>query len=310
MEDDIDDKISDHPALLRMQQPFAKILSSTFGTNNADTERANDLLHGGSGDALNSALPEGTNSMGAFLKDMEESSVLFPRENIFRREELANQMPSESSNKSRFMKMYNRYGNLEEVRTSKAAMAIKVLEDTCVHEMLDDMMLCGHEICIRDIEKLRISMANEVENSRNRGGRKVVSNVVDIRTLLILCAQAVAVNDHTRARELLKQIKQHASETGDVTQRLAQCFAKGLEARLVGTGSQLWQLLKEERLSIVEFLKAHNLYMAACCFNKVVLDFSIMTVMKAMVGERKLHIVDYGMSYGFCRGMQIHSRVA
>jgi len=33
-------------------------------------------------------------------------------------------------------------------------------------------------------------------------------------------------------RMLLKQIKQHASETGDATQRLGQCFAKGLEARL------------------------------------------------------------------------------
>lgn len=86
-------------------------------------------------------------------------------------------------------------------------------------------------------------------------------NVVDVHTLLISCAQAVAANNHMGACELLKQIKKHASATGDATQRLAQCFTKGLEARLMGSGSQLWQLLM-----------AYNLYFAAYCFNKVALS--------------------------------------
>ena len=90
------------------------------------------------------------------------------------------------------------------------------------------------------------------------GGKLIpVRNVLDIHELLTLCAQAVATNDRRRAHELLKQIKQHASETGDATQRLGQCFAKGLEARLVCTGSQLSQLLMEDRLSIADFL--HNI---------------------------------------------------
>jgi len=108
------------------------------------------------------------------------------------------------------------------------------------------------------MEKLRIAMAKEVEkSSRTKGVRKAVRNVLDIHELLTLCAQAVATNDRRRAHELLKQIKQHASETGDATQRLGQCFAKGLEARLVCTGSQLSQLLMEDRLSIADFL--HNI---------------------------------------------------
>ena len=117
------------------------------------------------------------------------------------------------------------------------------------------------------------------------GGKLIpVRNVLDIHELLTLCAQAVATNDRRRAHELLKQIKQHASETGDATQRLGQCFAKGLEARLVGTGSQLSQLLiMEDRLSIVDFLQAYKLYLAACCFNNVLLIFSRMTIMQAMV---------------------------
>jgi hypothetical protein len=101
------------------------------------------------------------------------------------------------------------------------------------------------------------------------------------------------------AQELLKQIKQNASSTGDDTQRLAQCFSKGLEARLAGTGSQLWQLLTAEGPLVIKYLKAYKLYMAACCFNRVALFFNIMTIEHAMAGKSKLHIVDYGPHHGF-----------
>lgn len=282
-----------------MQQHFAQIISShSFGVNSGDREGAKDLLQVGDSDESSS---KGADALGVLFKGMEQANMVLPRDNIFRRDELVNQTVRDSSNHSGLRKRHNRDDNLEvEVRrTSKAAMAFKAPEDIFAHEMLDDMMLRGHETCTRDMERLRIAMVNEVEKNRRKGCRKAASNVVDIRTLLIFCAQAVAANDHMRAGELLKQIKQHASETGDVTQRLAQCFVKGLEARLVGMGSQLWQLLKAESLSITEFLKAQKLYMAACCLNKVVFNFSTMTIMQALVGKRRLHILDYGMSYGF-----------
>lgn len=299
MEDNIDGRLSDHPALLQVQQHFAQIISShSFGVNSGDREGAKDLLQVGDSDESSS---KGADALGVLFKGMEQANMVLPRDNIFRRDELVNQTVRDSSNHSGLRKRHNRDDNLEvEVRrTSKAAMAFKAPEDIFAHEMLDDMMLRGHETCTRDMERLRIAMVNEVEKNRRKGCRKAASNVVDIRTLLIFCAQAVAANDHMRAGELLKQIKQHASETGDVTQRLAQCFVKGLEARLVGMGSQLWQLLKAESLSITEFLKAQKLYMAACCLNKVVFNFSTMTIMQALVGKRRLHILDYGMSYGF-----------
>ncbi|CAN6336361.1 unnamed protein product [Urochloa humidicola] len=307
MEDDTDDKPYDHHALLQVQQPFAQILSSpSSGSNNGDTEGAKDLSQDGTGDerTLHLAFSKGTYAAGAFFKCMEEANMLLRRANGFGRDELANQMVvRESSNHSGAKKRYASYDHIEEEvirRTRKSMMIIKEPKDTCAHEMLDDMMLRGSETCIiRCMEKLRIDMANEAEKNIRKGSRKAAANVVDIRTMLILCAQAVAANDHMRARELLNQIKQHASETGDVTQRLAQCFSKGLEARLLGMGSQVWQLFRAERLSSIEFLKAHNLYMAACSFDKVVLLFCTMTILRAVMGKRRLHIVDYGMHYGF-----------
>jgi len=227
--------------------------------------------------------------------------MLLPKQNKFRGDVQANQMLRESNNHTGDKKRNDRDNHMEEqIRTSKAAKRINDPEENCANEMLDELMLRAYETCIKGMEELRVSMDNKMEKeNRKKFNKAVKDNVVDIRTLLISCAQAMATNNHMGACELLKKIKKHASATGDVTQRVAQCFTKGLEARLVGAGSQLWQLLMAERLSIVEFLKAYRLYFAACCFNKVALSFSTMTIFHAMVGKRKLHVVDYGMHFGF-----------
>ncbi|CAD6269386.1 unnamed protein product [Miscanthus lutarioriparius] len=312
-DDDIDDKLNDHPALLQVQQPFAQILSSpSSGTNTGSREGSNDFLHEGNVDEseLNSALSKGTDTVGAFLKGMEEANGLLPKDN-FRRDELVNQMVRESSSHSVVKKRHSRDDHLQmEIRTSKAMTVIKEPEEYSANEMLDEMMLHGYKECIRDMDNLRVTMDNnEVEKKNRNSGSKETrdNNVVDIPRLMISCAQEVAVNNHLRARELLKQIMQHASETGDATQRLAQCFTKGLEARLVGTGSLLWELPMAERPSVVEFSKASSLYFEACCFNKVALVLSEMTIMHAMVGKSRLHIVDYGMQFGYQWAGLLHS---
>lgn len=298
MEDDDDaaddNKLSHHPALLQVEEPFAQILSSP--SLGAISE---DVLQGGGSDGRtpdysSSSRSRCASAAGAFLE--LEDDVLPGDDSGF-------MVGRESSVLSKKRYASRDDGSLEEEVVTRRSKADK---DTCAHDMLEDMMLSGHETYIRDMEKLRIAMANEKSRSNGKGGggskKASFCNVVDIRSLLILCAHAVAANDGARARELLKQINQHASETGDATQRLAQCFARGLEARLLGTGSQLWQLqLASDRLSTAEFLKAHNLYMAACGFNMAVIGFSTMTIMQAMAmaGRRSLHIVDYGMRFGF-----------
>ncbi|CAL4990482.1 unnamed protein product [Urochloa decumbens] len=304
MEDDDDNKLNDHSALLQVQQPFAQILSSpSLGANTRNTEADNDLLEYGGCDEsiLNSALSNGTDAVQAFLKGMEEASMLLPKGKNFQRGELVSQIVGSRTSINGVKKRHNRddYLEMEIRRTSKAVM-INEPENNCANEMLDEMMLQVHETCTKGMEKLRIAMDNEMVNEKRKNSRKAVTdNVVDIRTLLISCAQALASNNHMGACELLNRIKQHASVTGDATQRLAQCFTKGLEARLAGTGSQLWQSLMAEPPPMVEFLKACRLYFTACCFNKVALNFSTITIMQAMVGKSRLHIVDYGMHFGF-----------
>ncbi|KAF8668135.1 hypothetical protein HU200_052426 [Digitaria exilis] len=253
LEDDGEDKLSHDPALFQVQQPFAQILSCPvpFGTNTSNMEGANDLLQdGGSKErALDLVLSKSTEVAQAFLKGMEDANRLLPKDNNFRTDNLVNQIVTKSSSHSGAKKRYNRDDHQEEVRTSKAVMTMKEVEDSNVSEILHEMMSShAYETCIRGMDKLHLSMENK---NRKCSSRKTSTDFVDIRTLLISCAEAVAVNDRMRACELLKRIKKHASETGDATQRLAQCFTKGLEARL------------------------------------------------AMEGKSRLHIVDYGMNFGF-----------
>ena len=72
--------------------------------------------------------------------------------------------------------------------------------------------------------------------------------------------------------DLLRKIKQHSSPLGDATQRLAHYFAEGLEARLAGSGSQVYNSLMAKRISGVDFLKAYQLYAAACWADDLTTD--------------------------------------
>ncbi|CAD6252617.1 unnamed protein product [Miscanthus lutarioriparius] len=73
---------------------------------------------------------------------------------------------------------------------------------------------------------------------------------------------------------------------------------EGLEARLAGTGSQVYQSLVAKRTSVVEFLKAYKLFLAAVSLNKVHIIFPNRNIVDAVAGRSKLHIVAYGVQYG------------
>ncbi|XP_062183193.1 scarecrow-like protein 34 [Phragmites australis] len=168
-------------------------------------------------------------------------------------------------------------------------------------KMVDETILNVYDLCHSQMQGLRITMSSEAEkNMRKSGqGRRSTNEVVDLHTLLIYCARTVAMDDRRSAIELLRQIKQHSSPSGDGTQRVAHCFAEGLEARLAGTGSHVYKSLMAKRTSDMEFLKAYHLYLAASCFKTMAFKFSNTIIRKAVAGRKKVHIVDYGINYGF-----------
>nr|XP_010937596.1 scarecrow-like protein 9 [Elaeis guineensis]XP_010937597.1 scarecrow-like protein 9 [Elaeis guineensis]XP_029123935.1 scarecrow-like protein 9 [Elaeis guineensis] len=199
--------------------------------------------------------------------------------------------------------------DLEEGRSNKQSAVYS--EDTIRSEMFDMVLLCQGEKSSKKISDLREAMQNEAnKNSQNghakgsgggkaRGKKQSKREVVDLRTLLIHCAQAVAADDHRTASELLKQIRQHSSPNGDGTQRLANCFADGLEARLAGTGSQIYHTLIAKRTTATDILKAYHLYLAACPFKMVSHFFCHQTILNVAEKASRVHIIDFGIYFGF-----------
>ncbi|CAN6211760.1 unnamed protein product [Urochloa humidicola] len=181
---------------------------------------------------------------------------------------------------------------------------LMVLEPEETGEMVDEIIVNEYRLCLNGMLGLRITMdSKDVKNIMNGKrnlalGRQSSNEVVDLHTLLMRCAQAVSMDDHQSATRLLRQIRQHSSPIGDANQRLAHCFAEGLEARLAGMGSQVYKSLKARRTSLVEFLKAYQLYLTVCCFKMMAYKFSNMTIANVITGRKKLHIVDYGVRYG------------
>lgn len=107
-------------------------------------------------------------------------------------------------------------------------------------------------------------------------------------TLLVHCAKAV-MDDWQSAGELLKEIQQHASPTGDATQWLAYWFAEGSEVQLIGIGRQVSRTLKAKGTSAVAHAEAYQLFLSSCCFRKVFFLFAKRAIFNAVVGRSRLH---------------------
>ncbi|CAD6334918.1 unnamed protein product [Miscanthus lutarioriparius] len=156
--------------------------------------------------------------------------------------------------------------------------------------------------------KIKAKQANNSSHNVRRKGYgqgQVKSRVkkkeegIDLRAHLMQCAQAIVVNNLAFASELLEKIRCHASPYGDGSQRLALYFADGLEARLAGTGSHVYQKLMEKRTRAKDMLKACHLFIAVCPFSRVAYYFSNQTIADLSNGRPKVHIIDFGITLGF-----------
>ncbi|WRX32878.1 Transcription factor GRAS - like 10 [Theobroma cacao] len=208
--------------------------------------------------------------------------------------------------------------DLEEGRNNKQS---AVFWDECeLSDMFDKVLICAgrrgqSSTCDADktLQNAPRKMLQQNDQSNGSGSGKARSKkqgkkkeVVDLRTLLILCAQAISSDDSGTAKELLKQIRQHSSPFGDGSQRLAHCFADALDARLAGTGTQIYTSLAAKRTSAADMLKAYQVYISACPFMKMAIFFANINILNVAEKATTLHIIDFGIFYGFQWPALIH----
>lgn len=308
------------PNLTAYNSPLCDL--SAYGVSQSSYSSPSSVISSGGGDGLLDSpgsivkVPDfggKSQSVWQFQRGVEEASRFLPNNENVKAEKRDEQEISSVLPKGR--KNHCRGGDdaeEEEGRSNKQA-AIYI-ESTLRSKMSDLILLCSngdgasHLTSVRETMRNGVSQSTTRKNGPARGrfggkvrGRKAApkKEVVDLRTLLIQCAQAVAADDHRSASELLKQVRHHGSPFGDGSQRLANCFADGLEARLAGTGSQIYKGLVSKRTCGADVLNAYLIYIAACPFRKISNFASNRTIRSVAAKETTIHVIDFGILYGF-----------
>jgi hypothetical protein len=238
-----------------------------------------------------------------FRRGLEEASKFLPRGNQLVSPEWKDKREN-SQDGLRGRKNHEREDvdvDVEEGRSNKQS-AVYV-EESELPEMFDKVWL--------STEGFSLLCSNKIDSggksrAKKQGKKK---EMADLRSLLIQCAQAVSAADNRTAVVLLTQIRQHSSPYGEGSQRLAHFFANGLEARLAGTGTGaqiFYSSFVSKRISASEILKAYKVYLSACPFKMISLFFTAKMICKVAEKSTSLHIIDFGIQYGFHWPILIH----
>ena len=145
----------------------------------------------------------------------------------------------------------------------------------------------------------RVDLGRSSGKEARARSKEVSSNTetaIDLWTLLTQCAQAVANYDQRNANELLSQIRQHSSPYGNGLQRLAHYFSNGLQIRLAaGTPSYM----PLEVATAADMLKAYKLFVTSSPLQRLTNYLTTKTIISLVKNESSVHIMDFGICYGF-----------
>ncbi|KAK2642556.1 hypothetical protein Ddye_024319 [Dipteronia dyeriana] len=260
-------------------------------------------------DVLGQKYPPSTNhNLPCLQQNFDNPDENFTQSNSIVIQHFNESRESSSSYVSRGRKNHPREDSdyLEEGRSNKHS-AISLSDQPEESDMFDEVLLCKSEDDEPGLSSFHYegsqSGSNRKLKSSNRGKsstkkRDKKRDVVDLSSLLTLCAQAVASGDQRTANEVLKQIRQHSSALGDGTQRLAHYFCNGLEARLVGTKTNIYEHISC-RASAANILKAYKVAVNSCPFQFTSFSMSNQMILKVAEKATKLHIIVFGICYGF-----------
>lgn len=129
-----------------------------------------------------------------------------------------------------------------------------------------------------------------------------LGSAVDIKALLLSGAKAIGEGNTKKAMELLQQVQREgASPHGTGLQRVAHYFREAMVARMSGVGSTLYTAIAStsQLPSMSTTLKAYKMVFEVCPYLKIAHYFANQYILKVATGASRLHIVDYGIFYGF-----------
>ncbi|KAL3635262.1 hypothetical protein CASFOL_019809 [Castilleja foliolosa] len=148
-------------------------------------------------------------------------------------------------------------------------------------------------------------LRSDADKSTNKSrGKKqnmlvISKEFVDLRSLLLQCSKALAELDKWMVYELIMRIRKYSSPHGDEAERVAHYFTNAIEVRLSGTGTTVLAAFSNKKFPVSEILKANKMLITACSFTTMSNVYAKQTLMKLAKGATTLHIVDFGILFGF-----------
>ncbi|KAL3518171.1 hypothetical protein ACH5RR_020760 [Cinchona calisaya] len=241
---------------------------------------------------------------------ISQSSVLS------RSQVVVGEKPSDDQSRKKSTNHFREHGDRDEDERCTKQFASSEADEISNTEDYDNVLLCparnpnfyGESSNKEAAKKQQYVPSTTAKRGRPRAGQKrdSIREVVDLRDLLTRCAHATASYDNWTANELLKQIRQHSSTCGDPTERLAHCFASALEARIAGMGTTLYASLTNKRASAADILRAYQAYIEICPFQRMSNIFANKSIARLTSKVSSIHIIDFGILYGFQWPCLIH----
>ncbi|KAK7404564.1 hypothetical protein VNO78_05516 [Psophocarpus tetragonolobus] len=230
-------------------------------------------------------------SVSQFRRGLEEASRFLPPG--------PNLGESSKGRKYEERRRQERYSREEEgERRSNKQSALGLVDESDLSDAFDRVLLNEGNLCQLQSEGEGVEeYADGIRGRTRKQGRSV-----DLRNLLHLCAQSVYSNDNRTAIELLIQIRHHSSSTGDASQRLSHYFANALHSRLFGNSTPTqgtYSYLTSTNVTVADFLKAYQVFLSSTPFKKFNYFFANKMILKAASNAQTLHVIDFGILYGF-----------
>ncbi|XP_021902378.1 scarecrow-like protein 13 [Carica papaya] len=122
--------------------------------------------------------------------------------------------------------------------------------------------------------------------------------MLDLKQMLVLCAQKVSDGDLVTAVGLMNKLEQMVSVSGEPIQRLGAYMLEGLRARLESSGSNIYRALKCKEPTSKELMSYMSILFQICPYWKFAYTSANVVIKEMMQHEPRIHIIDFQIAQG------------
>lgn len=174
-------------------------------------------------------------------------------------------------------------------------------EDTELRHRLRELesMLFGPESEINESCLCTYKVGSHLGPSIPRWNKiKEVIPRLDLKELLICCAQAVEDSDVRTSAALMEVLGQKVSVSGEPIERLGAYMLEGLRAKMESSGSLIYRSLKCDPPTSSELMSSMGIIYQICPYWKFAYTSSNAIIGEAAATENRIHIIDFQIAQG------------